>query len=242
MYYTRDLAAHAIMQIHAKSQHPPSLSKRQYPVQNTEVITRNLQPVPSALPHDPVSSFILSAHPRPLKGNWHTGFAIDFHSSYKGAEWNRSGIGDLVYRLKYESDASVLPLLVEHTRHLFAAQPEMSQFDIIVAVPSSAQREFSPVHEFCGELAKSLNKPTQIILAKTRQTKPQKEMHTLPQKRDNVTGAFRVNSDITGRRILLVDDLFDSGATLEEITRLLLKHGASCVNVLTLTRTIHSDA
>jgi predicted amidophosphoribosyltransferase len=38
-----------------------------------------------------------------------------------------------------------------------------------------------------------------------------------------------------------VDDLFDSGATLAEITRLLLKSGAASVNVLTLTRTIHSD-
>ena len=43
-------------------------------------------------------------------------------------------------------------------------------------------------------------------------------------------------------KLLLVDDLFDSGATLDEITKLLLKHGAFRVNVLTLTRTIHSDA
>jgi len=39
-----------------------------------------------------------------------------------------------------------------------------------------------------------------------------------------------------------VDDLFDSGATLEEITRLLIRAGTACVNVFTLTRTIHSDS
>jgi predicted amidophosphoribosyltransferase len=38
-----------------------------------------------------------------------------------------------------------------------------------------------------------------------------------------------------------VDDLFDSGATLEEITRVLSQAGAKRVCVLTLTRTIHSD-
>jgi predicted amidophosphoribosyltransferase len=38
-----------------------------------------------------------------------------------------------------------------------------------------------------------------------------------------------------------VDDLFDSGATLEEITHLLLRSGAVRVNVLTLTRSIHTD-
>ena len=60
-------------------------------------------------------------------------------------------------------------------------------------------------------------------------------MRTLPQKRDNVAGAFAIIGDITGKRVLLVDDLFDSGATLEETTRLLLQHRAARVNVLTLT-------
>ena len=95
--------------------------------------------------------------------------------------------------------------------------------------------------------AQAFNKPIQTFIIKTRQTKPQKEMRTLPQKRDNVAGAFAINNDIlkdgiTGKRVLLVDDLFDSGATLEEITKLLLKHNAARVNVLTLTRTIHADA
>ena len=196
---------------------------------------------------DPIASYLSACHPRPLKGNWHTGFALDFHSSYTGADWNRSGVGNLTYRLKYQSDSSSLPALIEHTRKLFLAHPEMNQFDIILPVPSSTPREFSPVHEFCKALSRTFGKPMQTSITKTRQTKPQKEMHTLPQKRDNVAGAFATNSDtlkggITGKRVLLVDDLFDSGATLEEITKLLLKHKAARVNVLTLTRTIHADA
>ncbi len=191
---------------------------------------------------DSISSFLSASHPRPLNGNWHTGFALDFHSGFKGADWNRSGIGDLVYRLKYESDATVLPKLIEHTRNLFAAHPEMAQFEIIIPVPSSTPREFSPVHEFCRAVSDALSKPMQTSVVKTRQTKPQKEMQTLPQKRDNVAGAFALNGDINGKRVLVVDDLFDSGATLEEITKLLLKHNVSRISVLTLTRTIHADA
>jgi ATP-dependent DNA helicase RecQ len=118
----------------------------------------------------------------------------------------------------------------------------MAQFDLILSVPSSTQREFNPVPEFCKVLSSAFDKPMQTCITKTRRTKPQKEMQTLPQKRDNVAGAFAVNNDITGKTILLVDDLFDSGATLEEIARLLIRHKASCVNVLTLTRTIHADA
>ncbi len=206
-------------------------------IQTSEVLETSEVSVP-----DSITTYLSSSHPRPLKGNWHTGFALDFHSSYKGADWNRSGIGDLVYRLKYESDATVLPKLIEHTHKLFVAHPEMSQFDMLLPVPSSTPREFSPVHEFCKALSKAFNKPAHPCIVKMRQTQPQKEMHTLPQKRDNVAGAFAVNGDITGKSILLVDDLFDSGATLEEITKLLLKHKASRVNVLTLTRTIHADA
>jgi ATP-dependent DNA helicase RecQ len=66
-------------------------------------------------------------------------------------------------------------------------------------------------------------------------------MKTLAQKRDNVKNAFTLQSAAKGRRILLVDDLFDSGATLDEITRTLTEHGAAQVDVLTITRTIHSD-
>ncbi len=190
---------------------------------------------------DLIASYLASSHPRLLKGSWHTGYALDFHSSYKGADWNRSGVGDLTYRLKYQSDASVLPALVKHALDLFSAQPEMAQFDIVVPVPSSTPREFDPVPEFSRALASAIDKPMQTCLLKARATKPQKEMHTLPQKRDNVAAAFTLNGDIKGKRILVVDDLFDSGTTLEEITKLLLKQNAARVNVLTLTRTIHAD-
>jgi predicted amidophosphoribosyltransferase len=67
-------------------------------------------------------------------------------------------------------------------------------------------------------------------------------MRTLAQKRANVAGAFKVQGDVRGKRLLLVDDLYDSGATLEEVTRVLRQAGAARVCVLTLTRTIHADA
>jgi ATP-dependent DNA helicase RecQ len=197
---------------------------------------------PVAPPADPVAAFLSSPHPRPLKGLWQVGFALDFHSSFRGADWERSAIGELVYRLKYEEDRSVLPLLVEHTRALFAAHPQMTEFDVIVPVPPSTPRPFQPLEAYCQALAQAVGKPVKNCLVKTRPTRPQKEMSTLAQKRANVAGAFTVQGEMTGERILLVDDLYDSGATLEEITRLLLRHGARQVNVLTWTRTIHVDA
>jgi len=90
-------------------------------------------------------------------------------------------------------------------------------------------------------LAGKIKLPVLALITKVHQTRPQKELKTLAQKRANVSGAFTLTASAKDRRILLVDDLFDSGATLEEITHLLQEGGAASVNVLTLTRTIHSD-
>jgi ATP-dependent DNA helicase RecQ len=98
------------------------------------------------------------------------------------------------------------------------------------------------VSSFVEALAQRIGLESLPVLIKSRQTAPQKEMHTLAQKKVNVAGAFELKSPIKGKRLLIVDDLFDSGATLEEITRILRRAGAVQVCVLTLTRTIHSDA
>jgi ATP-dependent DNA helicase RecQ len=188
-----------------------------------------------------IDSFLSKHHPRPLIGPWHTGWALDFHSRFSGGDWSRSLVGDLAYQLKYQGNFAVLPALVEQTLALFAAQPDMAKFDTILPVPPSKHREADPVLAFCAALSDKIKAPVHSVIIKTRQTLPQKEMKTLAQKRDNVKNAFSLQSVVKGRRILLVDDLFDSGATLDEITRLLIEHGAAQVNVLTITRTIHSD-
>ena len=192
--------------------------------------------------HDEIESFLTKPHPRPLIGSWQTGWSLGFHSRFAGADWGRSGVGDLTYRLKYESDQTVLPALIRQTLDVFQAHVEMGQADLILPVPSSGERKADPVPLFCEALAGTIRMPMQAIVTRTRQTQPQKEMKTLAQKRANVAGAFALCGQVQAKRILLVDDLFDSGATLEEITRLLYKYGAARVNVLTLTRTIHADA
>jgi predicted amidophosphoribosyltransferase len=136
----------------------------------------------------------------------------------------------------------VVTALVEQTCSLIKTQPTLAQVDFILPVPPSTQRDVDPVGTFCTALGEKMRLPVRNSLVKTRQTQPQKELKTLAQKRANVSGAFAQSENVKGQRILLVDDLFDSGATLEEITRLLIRQGAAHVAVFTLTRTIHADA
>ncbi len=197
---------------------------------------------PSPPPADPVAAFLSSPHPARLPGPWMEGWAMDFHSQFSGASWNRSRTGELVYRLKYLEDQSVLPELVEQAESLIHDKFNLDEVEAVAPVPPSVPRSNDPVSSFAQALAKKRHLTYLSVLVKSRQTRPQKEMLSLAKKRANVAGAFVLQSTVKGRHVLVVDDLFDSGATLEEITRLLLRCGASSVRVLALTRTIHSDA
>jgi ATP-dependent DNA helicase RecQ len=74
-------------------------------------------------------------------------------------------------------------------------------------------------------------------LRKTRATARQKDMRTRAHKRANVAGAFAVQSNVRGKSLLVLDDLYDSGETLKEVTRVLKRAGARSVKVLALART-----
>ncbi|OGC00573.1 hypothetical protein A2V82_01765 [candidate division KSB1 bacterium RBG_16_48_16] len=189
-----------------------------------------------------VSEFLSRPLPRPLTGPWEAGWALGFHSRFSGSDWSRSQVGELAYRLKYQKDTSVLEELVEHAASLFTDHPLLIDVDALVPVPPSLARTPHPVFQFTRALAQNIRLPVWPALIKTRQTAPQKEMHTLAQKRANVAGAFAVDRDVRGKRLLVIDDLYDSGATLEEISRELKAKGVKRLCVLTLTRTIHSDA
>jgi hypothetical protein len=223
---------------------PPSISYGQIRCVAEDWKRGHPRPTPAAAPSagDAVAAFLSRSHPRPLSGPWQEGWALGFNSSFTGADWQRSPVGDLTHRLKYEADATAVQPLVEQALALCHEHPALAAVDVLVPVPPTTTRPLDPVNAFSEGLAAALGKPLLSALRKTRQTRPQKEMSTLVQKRNNVAGAFAVADSIRGKSLLVVDDLFDSGATLQEVTRVLRRAGAASVCVLALTRTIHTDA
>lgn len=176
-----------------------------------------------------------------LNGIFDSGFSLDQHSYPLEMERKRTYIGELVYQFKYKYDKEIGLYLVELVSEFIKANEELSSVDLILPVPASFRsRPFHPVLF----LAEKISASTGILferdlLMRTRLSKPQKELWTLKDKWANVKGLFELKTPhrIKNKKVLVVDDLFDSGATLNEITDVLKSSGSGKVYVLTLTKT-----
>ncbi len=186
----------------------------------------------------PLKNHLNQPIPQRLYGPWQQGWALDLHSYFTGETWQRSDTGRLVCRYKYGGRIDLANKLADRLVALIEQHPRA--IDGIVPVPPSTARLYDPVRLLGQVLARRLGLPLRAdLLAKTRPTDRQKDMNTRAQKRANVAGAFTVQDDIRGKRLLVLDDLYDSGETLKEVTRVLKRAGALSVTVLTLTRTRH---
>lgn len=189
----------------------------------------------------PSCSHLLQPCPQRLFGPWQEGWALDLHSRFIGNTWQRSDTGRLVCRYKYRGRIDLADKLADRIVALMEQHPELRTVDEIVPVPPSTARLYDPVCLLGQTLARRLGLPLRVdLLVKTRPTDRQKDMHTCAQKRTNVAGAFAVQGDVREKSLLVLDDLYDSGETLKEVTRVLKRAGARSVKVLALTRTIHT--
>ena len=193
---------------------------------------------------------MVEVHPKKLSGDWNSGFALDFHtlsSEYIGDDefghpqfdTKRSEVGELLYRLKYRSDKSVLKVLV-NTAGEFVALKKWT-FDVVVPVPPSRPgRKFQPVPLLAKGIGRYFGVPTCIdCVVKVKDTPELKSVYDFSERMGLLKDAYTVAKPaISGRKVLLVDDLYRSGATLKTVTRsLLVKGGADRVYVLTFTKT-----
>ncbi|ODU55144.1 MAG: hypothetical protein ABT01_06865 [Clostridium sp. SCN 57-10] len=117
------------------------------------------------------------------------------------------------------------------------------EFDLVTFVPSNQaktrKRGYHHAELLARDVAERLRKPVAPTLHKTRATKSMFGLQP-SQRRANVLGAFDVSAPagkLAGRRILLVDDIYTTGATLSECARVLKMAGAACVFGATLART-----
>ena len=148
-------------------------------------------------------------------------------------------VQELVYSLKYRNVRASAPRLAElMSAHL--AETSISP-DIIAPVPLHLSRERERGYNQSELLAMGISKSTGIpmangLLARVRNTPPQVSMSTPEERRRNVVGAFECVGDAAGKRVLLVDDVVTTGATVAECSAQLRQAGAASIWVLSLGR------
>lgn len=116
--------------------------------------------------------------------------------------------------------------------------------DLLIPVPLSFRRLIYRRYNQSALLAHELSKLTHIpvdvcSLKKIKNTKPQSLLAEKARLK-NVKNAFELKKplNIKGKRIVLIDDVMTTGATLSECAKVLLKNGAKSVDTLTIARVI----
>jgi len=192
---------------------------------------------------------VAKTNPTRIPGRWREGYALDLHtvsSTFVGDDeyghpvfdTKRSELGELLLRLKYRSDSSVVDeLAAAATAFLREWNPRV---DFILPVPPSRSRPQQPVLALAQAIGVRAAIPLRLdCIRRAKQVPELKNVFEYTRRLQLLQGAHTVEQAVVeGRRVLLFDDLFRSGATMNSISAALYDQGhAAEVFALTITRT-----
>jgi ComF family protein len=144
----------------------------------------------------------------------------------------------IIHALKYGHQ---LPVAAWCGRQL-AKRITKEEFDLIIPLPLHPKRLIERGFNQSVEIARVLGKRSNIDVdlgnvIRTRATPTQADLPHKERKK-NVRGAFECRTNLSGQRLLLIDDVMTTGATLNECARTLKLHGAASVTVAVIARAL----
>jgi predicted amidophosphoribosyltransferase len=186
--------------------------------------------------------------PRKIDGPWTDGRVLDLHSTgseflgydeygHEQFDTRRTEVGELLYRLKYRNDASALDEIGDVAEKFIRSW--RIEFDVIVPAPPTRTRRVQPLHQIADQLARRFDVP--VVKAVSKRAAGAAELKNLREYHERqavLQDALVVNGRaIAGKRVLLVDDLIRSGATLGAVAAALTDAGAAMIFAFALTKT-----
>jgi competence protein ComFC len=177
---------------------------------------------------------MIKINPHQITGPWDAGFTLDAHTisaEFLGYDLDgraqfdtvRSEMGELLYRLKYRDDReATIPLATTAAGFLLAHRLAV---DVVVPVPPSKVRSFQPLRAIAYHLAKELRVGYDFqSLKKVKETAELKSLDDVAEREAALRNAFDVQGDaFGGRRVLLLDDLYRSGASMSEAASVVIQ-------------------
>lgn len=188
-------------------------------------------------------------HPQGIKGPWQAGIVLDWHTvasqvigqnefGYPIFDNTRSEIGELLYHFKYRNDQNALHQIVRAAIE-YLGDKVKGRIDVILPVPPS-----SPTRTVTSQIAKGLADGLHVgfsrtALTKSKNTNELKSVTDPEERRKALEDAYKADKQqLEGKSVLLVDDVYRSGATLSAATEVVTGQGkATIVYVLAITRT-----
>ena len=162
-----------------------------------------------------------------------------FHAARAPAVY-AGAMKDYIHRFKYGGERELGMALGVLLGRCLEREPVLWPVDALVPVPLHPSRledrGFNQAEVLARVVGEWVGRPVWAdALRRVRKTETQTKL-SARERHANVRGAFRPwrAARLAGRRLLLVDDVYTSGATVEEAARVLLKAGAAQVNVLCL--------
>jgi ComF family protein len=150
----------------------------------------------------------------------------------------------LVHALKYQDRTDLAPAMGRWMAR--AGKELLAEADVLVPVPLHWRRGWSRRYNQSGALARVISRQSGVNLAsdalrRVRSTEQQVGL-SRAQRATNVQGAFKVAperaTEVQSRRVILVDDVLTSGATVDACARALLRAKAARVDVLVFARVV----
>ena len=144
-----------------------------------------------------------------------------------------SGVKKLIQKYKYKKIYSLKTIIAAFLRNTYIKCYKYEKIDYIDTVPGEHMKIL------CQTLSKLIRIPFIDNILRTRQTLKQRGLDYF-QRKSNIEEAFKVKDclSISGKSLLLVDDVWTTGSTLSEISRILKNSGALKVYLLTLARRV----
>lgn len=194
------------------------------------------------------NSDVTTVNPRKIEGPWADGRVLDLHSTgseflgydeygHEQFDTHRTDVGELLYRLKYRNDASALEEIGDVAET--SIRSWRIEFDSIVPAPPTRTRPVQPLYQIADELARRFDVP--VVKAVSKKAAGAAELKNLREYHERqavLQDALLVNGRaVAGKRVLLVDDLIRSGATLGAVAAALTEAGAAIIFAFALTKT-----
>ena len=158
--------------------------------------------------------------PRTIIGEWRKGFALDLQTlssefigydefGHPRFDTKRSGIGELLYQLKYKSNMDAVQEIIKAVEQFMKAwKPTV---DILVPVPPSTHRAAQPVLVLAKAIGERLRIPLADCVTRTRDVPQLKNVSDLDERLKLLEGLHTVDKSATrGKSVLLFDDLYRS--------------------------------